>query len=345
MESNFGRYHCQIALPGFGNKGQQQLQEAKVLLIGLGGLGCPAAQYLVSAGIGKLALLDDDIISLSNLHRQILYTTEDIGKLKVEIAAKRLSLQNPETTIIPIPERITSDNVIQLIQEYDLIIEGTDNLETKCLINDACVIAGKPLVYGAIYQFEGQVSIFNVKQEDGSYSANYRDVFKNAEETEVPNCREGGVIPSLAGIVGCMQANEALKYFTGMDNLTGKLWLFDASSGSARTIKLKKTNTEIKTLKPTSPTVSFEEFNRHRQKYELIDVRQEDEHLTFNLGGKNIPLDKLKSHFQEFSETEGKLLFYCLSGKRSIEAVKRIKAIYPHLKVFSLRNGIQDLKR
>ncbi len=345
MKSNFERYHCQIALPGFGSKGQQQLQQAKVLLIGLGGLGCPAVQYLVSAGIGILALLDDDIISLSNLHRQILYTTEDIGKLKVEIAAKRLSLQNPETTIIPIPERVTSDNVIQLIQDYDLIIEGTDNLETKCLINDACVIAGKPLVYGAIYQFEGQVSIFNVKQEDGSYSANYRDVFKNAEETEVPNCREGGIIPSLAGIVGCMQANEALKYLTGMDTLADKLWLFDASSASARTIKLKKTDIEIKTLKPSTPTVSFEEFNRQRPSFSLIDVRQAEEHLTFNLGGQNIPLDKLESHFQELSETEGKLLFYCLSGKRSIEAVKRIKAIFPNLKVFSLRNGIQDLKR
>lgn len=345
MESNFERYHCQIALPGFGSKGQQHLKEAKVLLIGLGGLGCPAAQYLVSAGIGTLALLDDDIISLSNLHRQILYTTEDIGKLKVEVASKRLSLQNPETTIIPIPERVTSDNVIQLIQEYDLIIEGTDNLETKCLINDACVIAGKPLVYGAIYQFEGQVSIFNVKQEDGSYSANYRDVFKNAEETEVPNCREGGVIPSLAGIVGCMQANEALKYLTGMVYLADKLWLFDASSASARTIKLKKTNTEIKTLKPTTPTVSFEEFNRQRPSFSLIDVRQAEEHLTFNLGGKNIPLDDLESHFQELSETNGKILFYCLSGKRSNEAVRRIKAIFPNLKVFSLRNGIQDLKR
>jgi len=345
MKSNFERYHCQIALPGFGSKGQQQLQQAKVLLIGLGGLGCPAVQYLVSAGIGILALLDDDIISLSNLHRQILYTTEDIGKLKVEIAAKRLSLQNPETTIIPIPERVTSDNVIQLIQDYDLIIEGTDNLETKCLINDACVIAGKPLVYGAIYQFEGQVSIFNVKQEDGSYSANYRDVFKNAEETEVPNCREGGIIPSLAGIVGCMQANEAVKYLTGMDTLADKLWLFDASSASARTIKLKKTDIEIKTLKPSTPTVSFEEFNRQRPSFSLIDVRQAEEHLTFNLGGQNIPLDKLESHFQELSETEGKLLFYCLSGKRSIEAVKRIKAIFPNLKVFSLRNGIQDLKR
>lgn len=345
MDSNFERYHCQIALPGFGSKGQQQLQQAKVLLIGLGGLGCPAAQYLVSAGLGTLALLDDDIISLSNLHRQILYTTEDIGKLKVEVAFKRLSLQNPETTIIPIPERITSDNIIQLIQDYDLIIEGTDNLETKCLINDACVIAGKPLVYGAIYQFEGQVSIFNVKQEDGSYSANYRDVFKNAEETEVPNCREGGVIPSLAGIVGCMQANEALKYLTGMDTLSDKLWLFDASSGSARTIKLKKTDIEIKTLKPSTPTVSFEEFNRQRPSFSLIDVRQAEEHLTFNLGGQNIPLDKLESHFQELSETEGKLLFYCLSGKRSNEAVRRIKAIFPNLKVFSLRNGIQDLKR
>lgn len=181
MSESFERYHCQIALPGFGISSQESLKNARILIVGMGGLGCPSAQYLASSGIGTIGIADDDTVSESNLHRQILYTPNDIGMYKVDVAAKKLLQQNPSIAVIPYRIKVTSSNVMNLISEFDLIIEGTDNFETKCLLNDACVLTGKPLVYGAIYQFEGQVSILNVLQEDGSYSPNYRDIFPDAE--------------------------------------------------------------------------------------------------------------------------------------------------------------------
>lgn len=344
MDPNFERYQCQIALPGFGNIGQQLLQNAKVLIVGMGGLGCPAAQYLAAAGIGTLGLVDDDIISLSNLHRQVLYGPQDIGNWKVEVAKEQLKLQNPEINIISYPIRLTSNNIMDLINEYDLILEGTDNLESKCLINDACVLAGKPLVYGAIYQYEGQVSIWNAKLKDGTYSTNYRDVYHDIENTAVPNCREAGVIPSLAGIVGCMQANEAIKYLTCMpDIMAGKLWIMDTSTGRSRIIKLKKSNFQIKALPESFPTIALEEYNLHPEKFVLFDVRLPDEHEEFNIGGKNLPLNDLHRHLEEFAAIDAEVILYCMSGKRSKIAVRIIKNAFPDLKVYSLKNGLSGL--
>lgn len=344
MDPNFERYQCQIALPGFGNTGQQLLQNAKVLIVGMGGLGCPAAQYLAAAGIGTLGLVDDDIISLSNLHRQVLYGPQDFGNWKVEVAKEQLKLQNTEINIISYPIRLTSNNIMDLIKEYDLILEGTDNLESKCLINDACVLAGKPLVYGAIYQYEGQVSIWNAKLKDGTYSTNYRDVYHDIENAAVPNCREGGVIPSLAGIVGCMQANEAIKYLTGMqDILAGKLWIMDTSTGRSRIIKLKKSNFQINALPESFPTIALEEYNLHPEKFVLFDVRLPDEHEEFNIGGKNLPLNDLHRHLEEFAAIDAGVILYCMSGKRSKIAVRIIKNAFPDLKVYSLKNGLSGL--
>lgn len=278
MEDHFGRYQCQIALPGFGISSQESLKNAKVLIVGMGGLGCPSSQYLASSGIGTIGIVDDDIVSLSNLHRQILYTPEDIGLPKVEVAARRLQQQNPSVNIIPLNFRITSENVIDIIQEYDLIIEGTDNFETKYLLNDACVLTGKPLIYGAIYQHEGQVSLWNVLQNDGTYSPNYRDVFPDVEESQVPNCREGGVIPTLAGIIGCMQANEAIKYLTGSEDLlSGKLWMLSVMTGKTQVIKLKKsTAVRITDLVQTIPLIPIEQFEREKTYFEIIDVRTDN---------------------------------------------------------------------
>lgn len=344
MDPYFEKYQCQIALPGFGNTGQQLLQKAKVLIVGMGGLGCPAAQYLAASGIGTLGLVDDDLISLSNLHRQVLYGPLDVGNWKVEVAAEQLKLQNPEINIISYPIRLTSNNIMDLINEYDLILEGTDNLESKCLINDACVLAGKPLVYGAIYQYEGQVSIWNAKLPDGTYSSNYRDVFHDIENTAVPNCKEGGVIPSLAGIVGCMQANEAIKYLTGMqDILAGKLWIMDTSTGISRIIKLKKSNIQIKALQESNPTITLEEYKLHPEKFVLYDVREPDEHEEFNIGGKNLPLNDLQQYLEEFATINAKVILYCMSGKRSKIAARVVKKAYPDLKVYSLKNGLSGL--
>lgn len=345
MSNPLERYHCQMALPGFGTSSQELLKNAKVLIVGMGGIGCPSAQYLASSGIGTIGLADDDTISESNLHRQILYAPEDIGKPKVDVATKKLQQQNPLVKIIPFNLGVTSENVMDLISEFDLIIEGTDNFETKCLLNDACVLTGKPLVYGAIYQYEGQVSIWNVLQEDGTYSPNYRDVFPNAEESQVPNCREGGVLPTLAGIVGCMQANEAIKYFTNPeDSLAGKLWMMNVLNGKTQIIRLRKTSVQITGLSQTVETIPFERLMQEKDHFEIIDVRTPQEHEQFNIGGMNIPVEELQDHSNYISDCSKSIVMYCLSGKRSAEAVKKIKNIFPEKEVFSLKDGIQKYK-
>ncbi|TAN20091.1 MAG: thiamine biosynthesis protein [Chitinophagaceae bacterium] len=344
MDNPFERYHCQIALPGFGEWGQELLRSARVLVIGAGGLGCPATQYLTAAGIGTIGMADDDTISVKNLHRQVLFNPDDTGKKKVDILCKRLHAQNPSIRIIPYDLRVTSDNVMELISGYDLIMEGADNFETKCLINDACVLAGKPLIYGAIYQYEGQVAVWNVRGSAGTYSPNYHDVFPDVENAQVPNCADGGVLPTLAGIVGCMQANEAIKYFIHDKNLlTGKLWMMNVQSGETRIIQLGKiTHTKITTLTPSVPVITYSELEGGM--YELIDVRTEEENHYFNIGGKNIPLIKLEEQIS-FVDSSKTVVFYCARGERSERAVNIFKKYFPGGKAYSLKGGIENLKR
>lgn len=342
MNNDFERYHCQMALPHFGEKTQRLLQNAKVFIVGAGGLGCPAAQYLVAAGIGTLAIADDDIISVRNLHRQILFNPDDAGSKKVAVACKRLQQQNPSIHIIPFDLRVTSENVMDLISSYDLVIEGTDNFETKCLLNDACVLAGKPLVYGAIYQYEGQVAVWNARREDGTYSPHYRDVFPDTEKTYVPDCSEGGVIPTLAGIVGCMQANEAIKYIIKDKKLlTGKLWIFNAQTGETKIMGLgNASHTKITRLQETVPTISFNELEKGV--YDLIDVRSNAEHQAYNIGGKNISLEDLETMdmYRSFSKPT---VFYCSAGKRSAAAVRKMKERFPEAELYSLKGGVNGI--
>lgn len=344
MAGPFERYHCQMALPAFGEQAQRRLRNARVLIVGMGGLGCPVAQYLAAAGVGTMGIADDDMVSLRNLHRQILYTPDDVGLLKVNTAAKRLKAQNPSVDVIPYPMRVTSSNVGDLVAGFDLILEGTDNFETKYLLNDACVLAGKPLIYGAIYQYEGQVGVWNVLQTDGSYSPNYRDVFPNADEAQVPNCAEGGVIPTLAGMVGCMQANEAIKYLTqASDLLVGKLWMIDMRDGSTRTVNLKKsTFNPISKLAETVPTVPYDWLANEMKtggRVLVIDVRTAAEHKIFNIGGENIPLDELEDNLERLTSA-GKVICYCASGVRSATAARIIKRKFPSRSVYSLKGGI-----
>jgi adenylyltransferase/sulfurtransferase len=335
-----------MALPGFSERGQRLLQDAKVLVIGAGGLGCPAAQYLAAAGVGTLGIVDFDTVSVSNLHRQILYTPADAGKKKVSVARERLQQQNPGIKLIPHDEFVSSDNVMELIRQYHIVVDGTDNFETRYLINDACVLAGKPLVYGAIYQFEGQVAVWNVKNENGSRSPNYRDLFPNVDASQVPNCADGGVIPTLAGIIGCIQANEVIKYITQTGELlVGKVLIFDAQTLQSRIIKISGvTHTHITRLVDTVaiPAISAEELQKAMAEGSifLVDVRTAAEREDFNIGGKHIPLDELESHLGEFNPNV-KTVFYCATGKRSGEAVKLIKQKYPGANVFSLAEGLE----
>jgi adenylyltransferase/sulfurtransferase len=339
----FERYHCQMALPGFGEKAQQLLQKARVLIVGAGGLGCPASQYLAAAGVGTIGLADDDVVSLSNLHRQILFTPEDVGLKKTAVARKKLQQQNPSIEIHPYDMHVTSENVMELIAAYDLVIEGTDNFETKYLLNDACVLSGKPLIYGAIYQYEGHVAIWNVQNNDGTHSPNYRDLFPSAETAQVPDCAEGGVIPTLAGLTGCMQANEAIKYITQDESLlAGMLWMMNAQTGETHTINLgEATHTEITTLPQSIPTITIDELQKDGKQpvYELLDVRTPEEHQAFNIGGLNIPLNELEDQLNSLSFSNP-LVCYCASGKRSAIAARMIRKKHPAIDLFTLKSGV-----
>ena len=348
MNTDWTRYSCQIALPGFGEEAQKLLQQAKVLVVGAGGLGCPALQYLTAAGVGTIGVADYDIVSISNLHRQVLYNPLDAGLKKAEVACERLQKQNPAIKIIPHVLKITSDNVLDILRQYDVILDGTDNFEIRYLLNDAAVILGKPLVYGAIYQYEGQVAVWNVEKGNGNYSPNYRDLYPNVNASQIPNCAEGGVIPTLAGIIGCIQANEVIKYITQTGELLkGRVLVFDAQTLQSRVIKIgETTKTNIDKLNPTISvqTITAEELKKGLDEdyFELIDVRTIQERDLFDIGGKHIPLDEIEENIGYIISGIPKVL-YCATGKRSIEAVKLIRQKYPEANVYSLEGGTNDL--
>jgi len=350
MSEDFARYSCQIALPGFSESAQQLLQQAKVLIVGAGGLGCPSAQYLAAAGVGTLGIADFDTISTSNLHRQVLYNPQDAGLNKVLVACERLQNQNPDIKIIPHQLKITSDNVMELLQQYEIVVDGTDNFETRYLLNDAAILLGKPLVYGAIYQFEGQVAVWNVKNTDDTYSPNYRDLFPEVDATQIPNCAEGGVISTLAGIIGCMQANEVIKYITKTGELLArKILMLDAQTLQSRIIKIGSVSrVKIKQLMQTEeiPLISASELKKglEENRFELIDVRTDREREAYDIGGKHIPLIELEDHLEYFAGN-GEKVFYCATGKRSADAVKVVKHKYPDAGVYSLDGGLGEWEK
>jgi molybdopterin/thiamine biosynthesis adenylyltransferase/rhodanese-related sulfurtransferase len=346
MEPDFSRYSCQIALPGFNETSQLLLQQAKVLIVGAGGLGCPAAQYLTAAGVGTIGIADFDTVSISNLHRQILYTPADVGQKKAVTACKKLQQQNPGIKLVPHDVKIISDNVMALINQYDIIVDGTDNFETRYLINDACVIAGKPVVYGAIYQFEGQAAVWNIISADASKSPNYRDLFPEVDAAQIPNCADGGVIPTLAGIIGCIQANEVIKYIakTG-ELLAGKVMVFDALTLQSRVIKIgRTTKTNItafaKTIAVLTMSVSDVKSGLANNTLELVDIRTDQERDEIDIGGIHFEADEIEDNMDYLTNEKVKVL-YCSIGKRSAEAVKQIKKKEPNAPVYSLEGGLQ----
>lgn len=346
MNAELLRYSCQINLPGFEESAQQKLKDAKVLVVGAGGLGCPSAQYLAAAGVGNLIIADDDVVSISNLHRQILYTPAEVGLKKVIVATQKLQQQNPQIKITALDKRINSDNAMGIIRDVDIVLDGTDNFDTRYLLNDACVLLNKPLVYGAIYQYEGQVAVWNVLNEDGTRTPHYRDVFPEVDAAQIPNCAEGGVIPTLAGIIGCMQANEAIKHITGIgDLLAGKIFMFDAQTMQSRVVKIGNvSNTTVTQIHKTEivPVISIKEFQKSIDLniYELVDVRTIEERNDFSIGGTHIPIAILENELNTIS-TNRPILFYCASGKRSAEAVKMYKKIYPSAEAYSLDGGMK----
>ena len=226
------RYSRHIVIPEFNIEGQKKLKAAKVLVVGSGGLGSPLLLYLTAAGVGNIGIIDHDVVDDSNLQRQVLFTVNDIGQSKAETAKTRLQQLNPHVNFTVYNEALTSKNALRIIENYDIVADGTDNFPTRYLVNDACVLSNKINVYASIFRFEGQVSVFNFLKEDEERGPNYRDLFPTPPPPGmVPSCAEGGVLGVLPGIIGSMQASEVIKIITGIgEPLVGRLFLYDAAS-------------------------------------------------------------------------------------------------------------------
>jgi adenylyltransferase/sulfurtransferase len=239
-EEQIKRYARHIILPEVGGKGQEKLLNSKVLVIGAGGLGSPAILYLAAAGVGTIGIVDFDVVDFSNLQRQVIHNTERVGTPKVESAKKTVEMLNPDVKVITYNTRISKENIMDIIKDYDVVLDGTDNFPTRFLINDACYFAGKPLVSAAMLRFEGQVSVFDFRMKEQSPC--YRCLFPEPPPPGlVPSCQEAGILGSIGGIMGCIQATEAIKLILGIgEPLVGKLLIMDALSMDFRKVKLRK---------------------------------------------------------------------------------------------------------
>lgn len=362
----YERYQRQMLLKEIGEAGQQKLCNSKVLIIGAGGLGCPVLQYLTGAGVGTIGVADDDTVSLTNLNRQVLYNTNDIGLCKAERAAAILRTLNPDITINPYNFRITNQNALEIINEYDIVVDGTDNFSSRYMINDACVLLNKPLVYGAISKFEGQVAIFNYNIDTKEKSANYRDLFPNAPaEDEVMNCAEAGVLGVLPGIIGSMQANETIKLITCIgERLINRLLTYNALTNQLYEISLSPSDNTASFIpeneiafknfdyewacstEKSSLEIDSNLFNTLLQNDNItvIDVREfgEQPEVT-EFSHVHIPLNEL---IQKKPFLEGDILItFCQSGARSLQGAKFLSDTFGNSKlIYSLKGGIIDWK-
>jgi|HubBroStandDraft_2_1064218.scaffolds.fasta_scaffold08847_3 molybdopterin/thiamine biosynthesis adenylyltransferase/rhodanese-related sulfurtransferase len=357
------RYSRHLIMPEVGMDGQLKLKNAKVLLIGTGGLGAPLGLYLTAAGVGKIGLVDFDVVDFTNLQRQVTFGSSDVGKPKTEAARARLSNLNPDVEIAAYETKLTSENALELFKDYDIIVDGTDNFPTRYLVNDACLLLGKPNVYGSIFRFEGQVTVFGMP--DGPC---YRCLYPEPPPPGlVPSCAEGGVLGVLPGIIGSLQAMETIKLILGRgDSLVGRLLLFDALALKFRELKLRKNancpmcsgNRTIHEL------IDYNEFCGMRGEEEpevdlhvpemtprelktrldngddlfILDVREPHEYQICNLKGHLIPLGELPRRVHELDSSH-EIVAHCRSGKRSAEAVDFLRKA-GFRKIHNLRGGI-----
>jgi molybdopterin/thiamine biosynthesis adenylyltransferase/rhodanese-related sulfurtransferase len=342
------RYARHLILAEIGEGGQLKLKQAKVLVVGAGGLGCPVLQYLTAAGVGTIGIIDFDKVEESNLQRQILFSMQDVGRYKAEVAVEKLSEQNSHINLISHVSYLTSENALEVIFQYDIVIDGSDNFATRYLVNDVCVMLNKILVFGSIFKFEGQVSVFNYKN-----GPTYRCLYPEPPaEGEVPNCAETGVLGVLPGICGTLMANEAIKIITGIGNvLSGKLLSFDALIMQFDTFKveLDPVNKEIKKLIDyeffcgAAGEISAKELKNKilaEENFQLIDVREKSEYDLRNIGGDLIPLNTLTENLKKLNP-EKEIIVHCASGARSKKAVQLLRE-KGFKKVFNLKNGLLD---
>ena len=356
------RYSRHLIMPEVGMEGQQKLKAAKVLCIGAGGLGSPLALYLTAAGVGTLGIVDFDVVDYTNLQRQIIHSTADVGRKKLDSAAEKLKAINPYINLRTFDTRLTSANALELFREFDIIADGTDNFPTRYLVNDACVLTGKPNVYGSIFRFEGQASVFAT--EEGPC---YRCLYPEPPPPGlVPSCAEGGVLGILPGLVGVIQATETIKLILGQgDPLIGRLLLVDALGMKFRELKLRKspdcpvcgTNPTITQLidynefcgirgeeAPVAsdvPAITVEELKQQldsKKDLFILDVREPHEYQICNLNGYLIPLGDLPKRVHELDSSRD-MVAHCRSGVRSGKAVTFLRQA-GFKKVHNLTGGI-----
>ncbi len=346
-KQELARYARHFALPDFGMEGQKRLKNSSVLVVGAGGLGSPLLLYLAAAGVGRIGMIDPDVVDLSNLQRQILYNVADIGKSKAETAREKLLAMNPNIEIDTFFMPLTRENALDLISKYDIVADGTDNFQTRYLVNDACVLTGKVNVYASIFRFEGQVSVFNLSK-NGERGVNYRDLFPAPPPPGlVPDCAEGGVLGVLPGIIGSMQASEVIKVLTGIgEPLAGRLFIFDAASFTTRVLKINKNPH----YEPITELIDYDMFCGYKPKnrgnteggvkeisarelkemiaqnddFQLVDVRESYEYEVENLGGVSIPLSILAEKTALISKDK-KVVVHCKSGARSAQAIAQLE--------------------
>jgi sulfur-carrier protein adenylyltransferase/sulfurtransferase len=359
-EEEIHRYNRQLLLEGFGLEGQEKLKQARVLVIGAGGLGCPALIYLAAAGVGKLGIVDDDKIAVSNLHRQVLYTGADAGQFKAHTAAKKLREQNPFVEFHAHELRLNNQNALELFSSYDVIVDGSDNFATRYLVNDACVILDRPLVYGAISRFEGQVSVFNLKGKGPTY----RCLFPSPPlPGTVLNCAEAGVLGVLPGIIGTLQASETIKIITGIgETLSGRLLLADALGMRFTTLDIQRSET-WKSTAPLTPEaflktdyawfcgsrisgnrISAAELRRlliDKAGIQLLDVREPGELPDPGLNAMKIPLNELEQAHERVPR-EKKVVVFCRSGVRSQRAIDLLENKFGFTNLYNLEGGIMQ---
>ncbi|TYB78019.1 molybdopterin-synthase adenylyltransferase MoeB [Bizionia saleffrena] len=342
------QYNRHLILDEIGLSGQEKIKQSSVLVIGAGGLGCPILQYLTASGVGKIGIIDDDTISQSNLQRQVLYTHNDIGKHKAKVAANRLSGLNPYVNFEVYTERLSTKNALTLFSLYDIIVDGSDNFPTRYLVNDAAVLTNKPVVFGSIFKFEGQVSVFNYQN-----GPTYRCLFPTPPEPNtVPNCSEIGVLGILPGIIGSLQANEVIKIICGIGTvLTEKLLTFNTLTMQQVIVNYKKDNSVTInhlqdnynlfcgiTAKPLTE-ITLKELNTLEDPFILLDVRTPLEREHFNIGGLHIPLQELDRRFKEL-QTEKDIIVYCKAGMRSEMAIHILREKGLKNTLINLKGGL-----
>jgi molybdopterin/thiamine biosynthesis adenylyltransferase/rhodanese-related sulfurtransferase len=357
------RYSRHLIMPEVGMDGQLKLKQARVLLIGTGGLGAPLGLYLAAAGVGRLGLVDFDVVDFTNLQRQVTFSTSDVGRSKLAAAKDRLSALNPEIQFDTYETRLTSANALEILRGYDIVVDGTDNFPTRYLVNDACVLLGKPNVYGSIFRFEGQATVFNYPG-----GPCYRCLYPEPPPPGlVPSCAEGGVLGVLPGIVGAIQAMETIKLILRKgEPLAGRLLLFDALAMRFRELKLRKnpacpvcgehpTVTKlidyeefcgIRGEEAPAPSTSVPEMTPRELKSRLdrgddlfvLDVREPHEYQICNINGHLIPLGELPRRVHEI-DTSREIVAHCRSGKRSAEAAEFLRKA-GFRKIWNLKGGI-----